>query len=325
MIFSAATKIRWALLTAVVWIGAAAAQGYPDKALRMIVPFPPGGGTDLLARPIAQVLGEKLGQSVIVDNRGGGGGMIGADLVAKSTPDGYTVMMATSAEVALNVAVYNKMTYDPARDFAPVTEVAISPLVLVVPLSLPARDVKEFVALAKKKPGALSYASGGAGGPHNVAGEWMKLLAKVDITHVPYRGGGPLLTDLMGGHVDSAIAALPVVVSQVKTGRLRALAVTSAKRTPALPDVPTLDESGLTGLDVSQWWGVFLPAGSPRTVITRLYTEIVEIIKLPAIAARMADLGAEPVGSTPDELRELLRKEIAKYRKIVKETNVKID
>lgn len=325
MRFPPALAILGALLAAFTWMGAAAAQSYPDKSLRMIVPFPPGGGTDLLARPIAQVLGERLGQSVIVDNRGGGGGMIGADLVAKSTPDGYTVMMATSAEVALNVAVYSKMTYDPARDFAPVTEVAISPLVLAVPLSLPARDVKEFIALAKKKPGALSYASGGAGGPHNVAGEWMKLLAKVDITHVPYRGGGPLLTDLMGGHVDSAIAALPVVVAQVKAGRLRALAVTSARRTPALPDVPTLDESGLSGLDVSQWWGVFLPAGSPREVIARLHKEIVDIIKLPAIAARMADLGAEPVGSTPEELRDLLRKEIAKYRKIVRETNVRID
>ena len=325
MMFTHATRIIWTALAATAWIAAATAQSYPDKPLRMIVPFPPGGGTDLLARPIAQVLGERLGQSVIVDNRGGGGGMIGADLVAKSSPDGYTVMMATSAEVALDVAVYSKMTYDPARDFAPVTEVAISPLVLVVPLSLPARDVKEFIALAKKKPGALSYASGGAGGPHNVAGEWMKLLAQVDITHVPYRGGGPLLTDLMGGHVDSAIAALPVVVSQVKAGRLRALAVTSAKRTPALPDVPTLDESGLTGLDVSQWWGVFLPAGSPRNVITRLHNEIVDIIKLPAIAARMADLGAEPVGSTPDQLRELVRNEIAKYRKIVKATNLKIE
>jgi tripartite-type tricarboxylate transporter receptor subunit TctC len=302
----------------------ASAQNFPDKPLRMIVPFPPGGGTDLLARPIAQVLGDRLGQSVIVDNRGGGGGMIGADVVAKSTPDGYTVMMATSAEVALNVAVYGKMTYDPARDFAPVTEVAISPLVLAVPLSLPARDVKEFIALAKKKPG-MTYASGGAGGPHNVAGEWMKLIAHVDITHVPYRGGGPLLTDLMGGHVDSAIAALPVVVSQVKAGRLRALAVTSVKRTPALPDVPTLDESGLTGLDVSQWWGVFLPAGSPRNVIARLHKEIVDIIKLPAVAARMADLGAEPVGSTPQQLRELVRSEIEKYRKIVKATNLKID
>ena len=318
-------KIAWPALLVLVWVSAASAQVYPDKSIRMIVPFPPGGGTDLLARPIAQVLGERLGQSVIVDNRGGGGGMIGADLVAKSAPDGYTVMMATSAEVSLNVAVYSKMTYDPVRDFTPVTEVAISPLVLVVPLSLPARDVREFIALAKQRPGKMSYASGGAGGPHNVAGEWMKLLAKVDITHVPYRGGGPLLTDLMGGHVDCAIAALPVVAAQVKAGRLRALAVTSAKRTPAFPDVPTLDESGLTGLDVSQWWGVFLPAGSPRNVVTRLHKEIVDIIKLPNIAGRMADLGAEPVGGSPEQLRELLRREIAKYRKIVKETNVRID
>ncbi len=319
------TRITWAALLALAFVSAAAAQSYPVKAIRLVVPFPPGGGTDLLARPIAQVLTEKLGQSVIVDNRGGGGGIIGADIVAKSSADGYTVMMATSAEVALNVAVYSKMPYDPLRDFAPVTQVAVSPLILVVPLALPAHDVKEFIALAKQRPGQLSYASGGAGGPHNVAGEWMKLLAKVDIIHVPYRGGGPLLTDLMGGHVDSAIAALPVVVAQVKAGRLRALAVTSAKRSPALPEVPTLDESGLTGLDVSQWWGVFVPAGTPRNVIARLHAEIADIIKLPNVVTRMAELGAEPVGSSPEQLREFLRQEIAKYRKIVKETKVTID
>ena len=319
------TRITWAALLALAFVSAAAAQSYPVKAIRLVVPFPPGGGTDLLARPIAQVLTEKLGQSVIVDNRGGGGGIIGADIVAKSSADGYTVMMATSAEVALNVAVYSKMPYDPLRDFAPVTQVAVSPLILVVPLALPAHDVKEFIALAKQRPGQLSYASGGAGGPHNVAGEWMKLLAKVDIIHVPYRGGGPLLTDLMGGHVDSAIAALPVVVAQVKAGRLRALAVTSAKRSPALPEVPTLDESGLTGLDVSQWWGVFVPAGTARNVIARLHAEIADIIKLPNVVTRMAELGAEPVGSSPERLREFLRQEIAKYRKIVKETKVTID
>ena len=301
------------------------AQGYPGKAIRMVVPFPPGGGTDLLARPIAQELSERMGQSVIVDNRGGGNGMIGADIVAKSSADGYTVMMATSAEVALNVAVYSKMTYDPERAFAPVTEVAVSPLILVVPLTLPARNVAEFIALAKQRPGQMSYASGGAGGPHNVAGEWMKLLAKIDLIHVPYRGGGPLLTDLMGGHVDSAVAALPVVVAQVKAGRLRALAVTSAQRSPALPDVPTLSESGLAGLDVSQWWGVFVPAGTPRNIVAKLHDQVVDIIKLPNVVARMGELGAEPVGSSPEQFRAFMHAEIAKYRKIVKLTRIKID
>ena len=303
----------------------AVAQSYPSKAIRMVVPFPPGGGTDLLARPIAQELSERMGQSVIVDNRGGGNGMIGADIVAKSSADGYTVMMATSAEVALNVAVYSKMTYDPERAFAPVTEVAVSPLILVVPLALPARNVAEFIALAKQRPGQMSYASGGAGGPHNVAGEWMKLLAKIDLIHVPYRGGGPLLTDLMGGHVDSAVAALPVVVAQVKAGRLRALAVTSAQRSPALPDVPTLSESGLSGLDVSQWWGVLVPAGTPRSIVAKLHDQVVDIIKLPNVVARMGELGAEPVGSSPEQFRAFMHAEIAKYRKIVKLTRIKID
>lgn len=306
-------------------VGTTVAQSYPYKAIRLIVPFPPGGGTDLLARPIAQVLSEILGQNVIVDNRSGGNGMIGADIVAKSPADGYTMMMATSAEVALNVAVYSKMPYNPERAFAPVTEVAVSPLVLVVPLSLPARNVAEFIALAKERPGKLSYASGGAGGPHNVAGEWMKLLAKIDLTHVPYRGGGPLLADLMGGHVDSAIAALPVVVEQVKAGRLRVLAVTSAKRTPALPGVPTLNEAGMSGLDVSQWWGVFVPAGAPRNIITKLHAKIVDIIKLPNILARMTALGAEPVGSSPAQFHDFVHEEITKYRRIVKLTKITID
>ena len=199
-----------ALLGAAV-TGGASAQSYPVKSIRLVVPYPPGGGADLLARPIAQALTEKWGQSVIVDNRGGATGMIGTDIVVKSPADGYTLLMASSAEVALNVAVYSKMSYDPERDLAPVTQVAASPLVLVVHPSLPARNVKEFIALAKKRPGEIGYATAGAGSPHHIAGEWMKLLAKIDIIHVPYKGGGPQLIDLLGGHVDSGFLVLPVV------------------------------------------------------------------------------------------------------------------
>jgi tripartite-type tricarboxylate transporter receptor subunit TctC len=314
-----------AALLGLAMIGSAGAQSYPVKTVRFVVPYPPGGGTDLLARPMAQNLTEKWGQSVVVDNRSGANGMIGAEIVVKSPSDGYTLLMGTSAEMALNVAVYRKMPYDPERDLAPVTLVAVSPLVLVANPSLPVKNVKEFIALAKKRPGEISYASGGAGGPHHMAGEWMKLLAKIDIIHVPYRGGGPLLVDLMGGHVHSAIAALPVVAQHVKSGKLRALAVTSAKRSPAIPEVPTLDESGLQGLDVSQWWGVLVPTGTPRDIIAKLRVEFIEMVKLPDIKARMADLGAEPVGNSSEQFGELIRTDIAKYRRVAKEAKVAID
>jgi tripartite-type tricarboxylate transporter receptor subunit TctC len=306
--------------------GTALSQQYPAKSIRMVVPYPPSGGTDLLARTITQTLSEKLGQSVTVDNRSGANGMIGAEIVAKSAADGYTVLTATSAEVALNVAVYDKMPYNPERDLAPVSLLATSPLVLAVHPSLPVKSVKEFIALAKKRPGEISYASGGAGGPHHVAGEWMKLIAKIDIIHVPYRGGGPMLADLMGGHVHTAVVALPVVAPHAKAGKVRALAVTSAKRSPALPEVPTLDESGVDGLDVSQWWGVLVPTGTPSNIVTKLHADLIDIIKLPKIRARMTtELGMEPVGTSPVQFGEIIRTDIAKYRNIVKAAKIKID
>ena len=322
---SIVARIAAAALLGLAVIGGAGAQSYPAKAVRFVVPYPPGGGTDLLARPMAQNLTEKWGQSVVVDNRSGANGMIGAEIVVKSPADGYTLLMGTSAELALNVAVYRKVPYDPERDLAPVTLVAVSPLVLVANPSLPVKNVKEFIALAKKRPGEISYASGGAGGPHHMAGEWMKLLAKIDIIHIPYRGGGPLLVDLMGGHVHSAIAALPVVVQHVKSGKLRALAVTSAKRSPAIPEVQTLDESGLQGLDVSQWWGVMVPAGTPRDIITKLRVEFIEMVKLPDIKTRMSELGAEPVGSGSELFGELIHADISKYRRVAREAKVAID
>jgi tripartite-type tricarboxylate transporter receptor subunit TctC len=319
---------HWTIGLAVVisvFSGAALSQQYPMKSIRMVVPYPPGGGTDLLARSIIQLLGEKLGQNVTVDNRSGANGMIGADIVAKSPADGYTVLLATSAEVALNAAVYRKMPYNPERDFAPVTLLANSPLVLAIHPSLPARNVKDFISLAKNRPGEISYGSGGAGGPHHVAGEWMKLIAKINLIHVPYKGGGPLLVDLMGGHLHTAIIALPVVAPYVKTEKVRALAVTSAKRSPALPQVPTLNESGLQGLDVSQWWGMLVPAGTPRDIVARLHNDVIGIVKLPKILARMTELGMEPVVTSPSQMGELIHSEIVKYRKIVSEAKIVID
>lgn len=322
---SIVARIAAAALLCAAAAGSASGQSYPVKAVRLVVPYPPGGGADLLARPIAQALGDKLGQSVVVDNRGGATGMIGTDIVAKSPADGYTMLMASSAEVALNVAVYSKMSYDPERDLAPVTQVASSPLVLVVHPSLPARNVKEFIALAKKRPGEIGYATAGAGSPHHIAGEWMKLIAKIDIIHVPYKGGGPQLIDLLGGHVHSGFLVLPVVAPHLKSGKLRALAVTSARRSPAIPDVPTLDESGLHGLDVTQWWGVLMPAGTPRDIIAKLHAEITESMKLPNMKALMTELGAEPVGSSPEQFGSFIRAEIVKFRNVAKQANIRVE
>jgi tripartite-type tricarboxylate transporter receptor subunit TctC len=300
-------------------------QAYPSKPIRMVVPYPAGGGSDLIARSISKKLSEKLAQGIIVDNRGGATGMIGTDIAAKSAPDGYTLLLGSVAEVALNVAVYKKMPYNPERDLAPVALVATSPLVLAVHPSLPARSVREFIALAKKRPHEIGYATAGEGSPHNVAGEWMKLLAKIDIIHVPYKGGGPQLVDLMGGHVHSGFLALPIAAPYLKNGRLYALAVTSPKRSSAIPDVPTLEESGLRGFDVSQWWGILAPAGTSSEIRMKLSREIAGIVMLSDIKALMAGVGAEPVASSPDQFRDYIRAEIAKFKKIVNETKITIE
>jgi tripartite-type tricarboxylate transporter receptor subunit TctC len=324
MTFKAA---RWlaALTLGFCICGAASAQDYPAKSIRLIVPYPPGGGSDLVARPIAQKLGEKWGQSVIVDNHAGATGMIGTELAARSPADGYTLLLGSVAELALNGAVYKKMTYDSERDFTPVTLLAISPLVLVVNPSLPVHDVRELIALAKQHPGEIGYATAGNGSPHHIAGEWVKLLAHIDLNHVPYKGGGPQLVDLMGGHVQSGFLALPVAMPQVKLGKLRALAVTSARRSQAVPEVPSADESGLAGLDVNQWWGIFVPAATPPAIVAKLQKALVEIINMPDIRSRLADLGADPVGDTPAEFSDFVRSESAKFKRIVGATNISVN
>jgi tripartite-type tricarboxylate transporter receptor subunit TctC len=322
---AAALAVLFVLHPSSLILGSAAAAEYPSRPIRIVVPYPTGGGNDLLARMIAPKLAEKWGQNVVVDNRGGASGMIGAEIAAKSPPDGYTILLCASPEAALNATLYPKMPYDPTRDFAPITQLAVSPIVLAVHPSLPVRNVQDYIALAKKRPGELSYASVGAGTPHHISGEWMKLLAGIDIIHVTYKGGGPQLVDLMGGHVHSGFVALPVMAPQLKAGRVRALAVTTAKRSASIPDVPTLAESGLAGFDVAQWYGVVVPAGTPGPITARLHSEIVELVKLPDIRARMMDFGAEPVGSTPAQFADLIRSEIAKYQKIVKATKITLN
>lgn len=305
--------------------GVSAQVQYPVKPIRLVIPYPPGGGTDILGRPIARLLGEKLGQSILVDNRGGASGMVGAEIVARSAPDGYTVLMATSGEAALNVALYPKMNYDPIRDFTPVTQVGVSPLVLVAHPSLPVKNVRDYIALAKKRPGSLSYSSIGSGSAQHMAGEWMRLLTGIDIIHVPYKGGGPQMTDLLGGHSHSGFLALPVAAPNIKNGRIRAVGMTSAKRSSAFPDVPTFAESGMPGFEVSQWWAILVPRGTPNDIVARLHTEISAIVKTAEMKGRMADLGVDPVGGTPEQLGELVRTEIAKFRKIVADAKITLN
>jgi tripartite-type tricarboxylate transporter receptor subunit TctC len=305
--------------------GVSNAQNFPAKGVRIIVPYPPVGGNDLLARPLAQKLSEKWGQSVVVDNRPGASGMIGADAVAKSAPDGYTLCVCASPEVALNVTLYPKMAYNPARDFAPITQIAVSPLVLAVHPSLPAQNVREYLALAKKQPGELAYSTVGAGSPHHIAGEWVKLLTGVVVTHVPYKGGNPQLIDLMGGHIHSGYVALPVIAPHAKSGRVRLLAVTTAKRSPTIPNVPSLSESGLAGFDVSQWYGVVVPAATPSDITTRLHGDITDLLRTPDLKSRLGDMGAEPVASNAAQFSDFIRSEIAKYQKIVKETRITLN
>jgi len=303
---------------------AADAGDYPVKAIRIVVPFPPGGGADITARPIAQKLSERWGQSVVIDNRGGASGMIGADIVAKAPPDGYTLIVGSSAEAALNVALFPKMPYDPVRDFAPITLATVTPMALVVHPSVPIKSVKEYIAIARAKPGSMTFGSAGAGSVHHFAGEWLKILAKIDIVHVPYKGQAPALIDMIGGHLPSGFATLLPAMQHVKTGKLRALAVSTQKRAPLLPDVPALAET-LPGFDVTQWNAVWAPAATPKDVLDKLSTEITRIVQSPDYRARMTEQGSEAIGNSPSELAAFQRAEIDKYRKIAQQANVKVD
>jgi tripartite-type tricarboxylate transporter receptor subunit TctC len=311
------------MLVASAAASAAMAQNYPTKTIRMIVPYNAGGGTDISARPIAQQLTQLWGQSVVVDNRPGASGMIGADAVARSAPDGYTVLVSASMEVAADVVVYKNMAYDPVKDLRPVTLATVSPLVLMVHPSLPVKSVKELVALARAKPGALTYASIGIGTVHHFAGELMKSMLGINMVHVAYKGGAPALVGMLVGEAPVGFVALLSAIPNVRAGKLRALAVTSSRRTSALPDVPTLAESGLPGFDIVVWFGVWVPAKTPQAVVDKLNKEMVRIIKSSDYKQRMIDAGAEAVGSTPEELRKLQMDDIQKYRKIAIEAGIK--
>jgi len=304
---------------------ARAADAYPAKPMRFVVAFPPGGGTDIIARSIAQKLAERIAQQVVVDNRPGAGGNIGTDIVAKSAPDGYTMLMGSAGPLAINASLFGKMPFDPIKDLAPVTLAASTPNVLVVHPSLRAATVKELIALAKARPGEINFASSGHGTPAHLAGELFNSMVGVKMVHVPYKGAAPALADLLGGQVQLMFSTMPPALPHVKDGKLRALAVTSAKRSPAAPDLPTLDEIALPGFEANTWHGVVVPAGTPRAIIARLNREIVAILHLPDVVERFSSQGAEALGSTPEEFAAYIRSETLKWAKVVRDSGAKAE
>ncbi|MET0164953.1 MAG: tripartite tricarboxylate transporter substrate binding protein [Vicinamibacterales bacterium] len=297
------------------------AQTYPDKPIRIIVPYTPGGFNDTLARTVGQKLQEAWGQPVIVDNRPGGGTLIGTEMAAKAAPDGYTLYMVPFA-FAVNPSLYKKLPYDSLKDFAPITLAASTPNLLVVNPALTVNSVKEVIALAKSKPGKLNYASTGNGSSNHLSMEKFKMMAGVDITHIPYKGSGPAVTDLMGGQVDLMFDNIPNVLPHVKSGKLKMIAVTSPNRSPHVPDVPTVSESGVPGYEVSVWFGIAAPGGTPKPIITKLNAEIVKILNMPDVKQKFAAQGVDVIGSTPERFAVYIKEQMEEWGKVVKAAGV---
>jgi len=316
-------------LTAALWVcspAAVLAAGYPSKPMRFVVPYPPGGPLDIMARSLGVELTKSTGQAVVVDNRPGAGGGIGADLVAKSPPDGYTLLMGAVATHAINPTLYASIPYDPVRDFAPVALVAQVPNILVLNPAVPARSVQQLVDLARTRPGYLNFGSGSTGSTGHLAGELFNAMAGVRMVHIPYKGGAPAMQDLLAGQVQIMFDNLANSLPQVKAGRLRALAVTTATRSPFMPELPTLAESGLPGFDLTTWFGVFVPGGTPREIVARLNSEIVRMLALPDMKQRLAAMGAEPPAhNTPEAFAAFIQREYSKYAKVIRESGARVD
>lgn len=313
-----------AAIAAVATVVPAHGQSYPEKPIRLILPYTPGGGTDLIARPLAQQLSERLGQQVIVDNRGGANGSIGMALAAKAPPDGYTLVLALTAQLAMNPAFYTSLPYDPVRDFAPVTLLGTAPYLLTVNPTVPAKSVAELIAVAKSRPGELAFASSGNGGIPHLAGELLKSMAGVDMVHVPYKGGGPAMIDLIGGQVQMNFAVIPVGMPHVRAGRLRALGVTSARRFKSIPDVPALAET-LRGYEISTWYGVMAPARTPAHVIDLLNRSVVGALNEPNLKQNQLANGFEAVGGDPAALAAHIRSELVKWAKLISASGVRLE
>jgi tripartite-type tricarboxylate transporter receptor subunit TctC len=315
-----------AILYAVLFSAPAAfAQSYPGKPVRIIVPYSAGGGTDIVARAVGQKLSEIWGQSVIVDNRAGASGMIGAEAAARASADGYTLLMATPAEVATNHHLYSKVSYNPERDFAPITLVAVTPLVVAANPDVPAKNIQELVALARARPGTLGFATPGTGSTQHLSGEMLMSAAGIRLVHIPYKGAGQSIPDVVGGQVPLGIYGLLTISQQAKAGRLRVLAVTTLKRSSAAPDWPTLAESGFPGFDTSLWFGLLAPAATSKEIIVKIHTDVLRVLKLPDVQERIASQGADIVGNSPAEFATFIAAESAKYARIIKQAGVKLD
>ena len=301
------------------------AQAYPEKALRVVVPFAPGGSTDIVGRIMTQRLSERIKQPVVLDNRGGGGGNIASDMVAKAPPDGYTLLIGTVGSLTINPSLYKRMPYDPLKDLTPIAYFGSTPNVLVVHSSLPVKSVRELITLARSRPGQLNYASAGTGGSVHLAAELFKSLAKVDMVHVPYKGSGPALVDLLGGQTQLMFSTMPPALPHVKSGRLRALGMTGAKRSPLVPDLPTIAEAGLPGYEITQWWGLLGPAGMPAAIVTRINSDVNAILQQPEVKERFASAGADTAPNTPAWFASYMKSEVAKWAKVVKASGATAD
>jgi tripartite-type tricarboxylate transporter receptor subunit TctC len=301
------------------------AQTYPSKPVRLIVPFPPGGGTDLVARSAGQKLSDMMGQQFLIDNRGGGGGVIGTEAVAKAPPDGYTLLLGTGSGLILNPLLGEKLPYDAFKDFLPVSLLGIAPTILVVNNTVPAKSVKELVALARSQPGKLNYASGGPGSPIHLASELLKSMTKTYIVHIPYKGTGPAMTDLLADQVQMMFTTIPGALPFMKAGKIRALAVGSARRSAAVPDVPTVSEAGVTGFEAVSWYGLFAPDKTPRDIINRLSEQTRKALSDQEVVQRLASQGAEAQASTPEELAKFMTEEHRRWEKVIKEANIKLE
>lgn len=305
--------------------GSAVAAGFPVKPLRMIITYPPGGNTDAVGRPVASKLSEVLGQQVLVDNRGGAGGTLGSHVAAQATPDGYTMLMGTSASMSINPALQPKLPYDPVRDFAAVTMLVINPQILVGHPSAPFKNVKELVAHAKSNPGKLNFASPGIGSPNHVGMELFQSMASIDMVHVAYRGGGPATADLLAGQVLLMFSSMPAMMSHVRSGKLRALAVGSGRRSPAAPEVPTVAEAGVPGFEYLTWYGIFLPAKAPRHAIDLLNRSFGTVLADPELSKALSRVGSEPSHSTPAELARFMKAESEGWRTIAKRLKLRVE
>ena len=318
-------NIALALLCFLLGCGQVLAQAYPDKPVRIMVGYPPGGGTDLVARLVQQPLSTRWNQPVVIDNRPGANAIIATEAVAKAKPDGYTLLMAYATEVALNPVTVKSLPYDPVKSFTPVMQLASAPLVLAVNPALPAKDIKELLALAKAKPGALSYSSSGSGSVHHFAGELFKLQTGADMLHIPYKGSGPATADAVSGQVQVTYASVASVLRFVQAGRLRALAVTSQKRSPQMPEVPSMVEAGLKEFELTSWYGLMAPAGTPADIVAKIHADLSAILKSPEIQKSFAVQGLDMAGGSPKEFGDFIRAEAAKFARIAKAGNIQAE